>query len=323
MSKRKKYAPRTPFTVLGGIRAQHARSSPQRAWWARRWVSALEEFRIGARLGRGRSYAAAGQVSELAIQPGLVTAYVQGAGSTPYSSTIKFKELSGTTKESVVAALRQESILLAALLVGEMPVTVETIFAEAGGNLFPVRGGDVCTRCNCPDYANPCKHLAAVYYLLGEAITHNPLLLLELRGITRDDLFAGGQVDAMLELAPPVALAVEESPVVGESLVGRAVDDVEHFYGRAQKPFDDFGKAAPNTANAPLIYRLGALPFWRGHEKFVDSLEHLYTRAKARGLAIWAGETLDLRREDERTIITGANLTIKSHRLRIDNTLAP
>ena len=71
MSK-KKYSPRTPLGVKGGIRAQGAAAGPHRVWWSRRWTEVFEGFRLGARLGRGRSYALSGQVSALEIAPGRV-----------------------------------------------------------------------------------------------------------------------------------------------------------------------------------------------------------------------------------------------------------
>jgi hypothetical protein len=69
---------------------------------------------------------------------------------------------------------------------------------------------------------------------------------------------------------------------------------------------------------APLIQRLGPLPFWRGQERFADTLEHLYARAATRGWTVWTGEPIDLRREDEKNIISGANLHLKNRRMRVD-----
>jgi len=69
---------------------------------------------------------------------------------------------------------------------------------------------------------------------------------------------------------------------------------------------------------APLIYRLGPLPFWRGQERFTDTMEHLYARAATRGWTVWTGEALDLRREDEKVIIKGASLHLKQRKMRVD-----
>jgi len=304
MSKTKKYALRTPLSVKGGIRAQNPNSGPTRVWWGRRWTEVLERFRLGARLGRGRNYAVTGQVSELGITLGLVQATVQGSSQEPYASNIQFRIVEGDAKARLIQALRARPMLMARLLVSDLPFEVETLFRQSGCPLFPQREHDLTSHCNCPDYANPCKHLAAVYYLLGEAITRNPLLLLELRGISRSDLLGG-------------ALEPEETPVADEAVPDLSGDT--SFYGVTQKAFTDFGPSVNSVTHAPLLYRLGPLPFWRGQERFTDTLEHLYTRAATRGWAVWTGELLDLRREDEKVIIKGANLQLKHGKMRVDN----
>jgi len=309
MSKKKRYALRTPLTVKGGIRSQNAHSGPLRTWWSRRWTEVIERFRLGARLGRGRNYAVSGQVSQLEIAPGMITAQVQGANKEPYASSIRFRTVAEDAKAGLIAALRAQPMLVARLLVAELPLEVEGLFRAAGCPLFPQRENDLTSRCSCPDYANPCKHLAAIYYLLGEAITKNPLLLLGVRGISRAELLG----DAALTAPAPAATARPDAP---------ASVDLAGFYGSPHPPFEDFGTAVKALTHAPLIYRLGPLPFWRGQERFSDTLEHLYARAAARGWAVWAGEPLDLRREDEKVIITGANLHLKGRRMRVDTTFS-
>ena len=304
MSK-KKYALRTPLSVKGGIRAQNPNSGPMRVWWSRRWTEVLERFRLGARLGRGRNYAVTGQVSELGISSGRVVATVQGSSKEPYASDIRFRAVEGEKKDRLIRALRARPMLIARLLVSELPVEVETLFLQAGCPLFPQRENDLISHCNCPDYANPCKHLAAVYYLLGEVITRNPLLLLGLRGISRAELLG--------EAAEP-----DEAPVAAEAAEPPEHPDATAFYGAPQKAFTDFGPSVNAMTHAPLIYRLGPLPFWRGQERFTDTLEHLYARAATRGWAVWTGETLDLRREDEKVVIKGASLQLKHAKMRVD-----
>ncbi|MDD4101609.1 MAG: SWIM zinc finger family protein [Kiritimatiellae bacterium] len=300
MSK-KQYTARTPLGVKGGIRAQGAALGPNRAWWSRRWTEVFEGFRLGARLGRGRSYAVSGQVSELEIVPGRVTALVQGAAPEPYRSEISFKTVSGAARESLVEALRQRPMLTARLLVSDLPQETEELFRAAGCPLFPRRKEDLVSRCSCPDYANPCKHLAAVYCLLGDEITRSPLLLLALRGITRADLVG----------EPP-------EPPRPCDMSASATDPVP-FYGAPPEAEPDYGPATHSTARAPLICRLGPLPFWRGHERFIDTMEHLYARAAARGWTVWTGEPLDLRREDEKVIVKGASLHLKRRSIRADS----
>jgi uncharacterized Zn finger protein len=324
MSKKKKYALRTPLNVQGGIRSQTANGGSggvARAWWSRRWTEVIERFRLGARLGRGRNYAVSGQVSELELSPGKIAARVQGAGKDPYVSTIQLRTVAGGAKETLIRSLRRQPMLAARLLVSDLPLEVEGLFREAGCPLFPQRENDLTSRCSCPDYANPCKHLAAVYYLLGEAIVKNPLLLLELRGVSRTELLgAAAEPEETGKREEERGMSREtagecSSPRRMHGTRGLAASD---FYGTPQPPFEDFGTAVKAPTPAPLIYRLGPLPFWRGQERFTDTLEHLYARAAARGWVVWSGEPLDLRREDEKVVITGANLHLKNRRLRVD-----
>lgn len=305
MSKKKKYAFRMPLNVKGGIRAQSSHSGRLRAWWSQHWIEVLENFRLGARLGRGHKYALSGQVSTLTIQNGGVSAYVQGSNREPYESVIRFPCVQGEAKERIIRALRRQPILLARLLVGELPREVEALFSSEGCSLFPSRTRDLASRCSCPDWANPCKHLAAVYYLLGEAITRNPMLLLELHGVCRKELV--GEAAAEETEVETVPAAQTEGSVTRDA-----------FYGTALPAFEDFGDAPKAVTPAPLIHRLGPVPFWRGQEHFADTLEHLYARAATRGWAVWTGDPLDLRREDEKVIIKGGNLHLKQNKLRVD-----
>ena len=191
MSK-KRYPVRVPRTAAG-IRAQESRTGSGRSWWAREWTRRLEAMGLKGRFGRGRSYAASGQVVELKIAGPHVTAKVQGTRPDPYAVTVDFRVPEGGARSRIVAALRSEPMLVARMLADDLPTDVGEIFAAEGYGLFP--GGklgpgryDTTTACSCPDYANPCKHSAAVLLLVGEEVSRRPLTLLELRGIFPEDL---------------------------------------------------------------------------------------------------------------------------------------
>ena len=191
MSK-KRYPVRVPRTAAG-IRAQESRSGSGRSWWAQEWTRRLEAMGLRGRFGRGRSYAASGQVVSLAIAGPHVEAKVQGTRPEPYSVTVDFRVPEGEARMRIVDALRAEPMLVARLLADDLPMEVHDAFRAEGYDLFP--GGklgpgryDATTACSCPDYANPCKHSAAVLLLLGEEVARRPLTLLELRGILPEEL---------------------------------------------------------------------------------------------------------------------------------------
>ena len=182
------FRPSVPRSVKGGIKAQSKRGTFGESWWARRWIAVLESFDIGARLGRGRSYARRGQVLSIEIDKGEVRAKVQGSRSKPYNIKIHIKTLSDVGWQKLTKALSHQAIFVAKLLAGEMPQEIEKVFKDSGLSLFPEKLKDLKTECSCPDWSNPCKHIAAVYYLLGEEFDRDPFLILKLRGMSREEL---------------------------------------------------------------------------------------------------------------------------------------
>lgn len=184
------YKPTKPIEVKGGIKAKSKRGGFAQSWWAKRWIKTLESFNIGARLTRGKSYARKGQVTSIKIETGLVKAKVQGSSPKPYSVTIKVRTLTGSEWDLLAEKLSLKPIFAAKLLAGEMPEDIEAVFEESGISLFPETLDDLETDCSCPDWSNPCKHIAAVYYLLGEEFDRDPFLIFKLRGVDLDDFMS-------------------------------------------------------------------------------------------------------------------------------------
>ena len=189
---RKRYPVRIP-RFAAGIRAQESRSGVGRSWWAKEWTRILEEMGLRGRLGRGKNYALSGQVVSMDIEGSRVRTKVQGTREDPYEVTIDFRAPEGEVRDQIVGALRGDPMLVARLLADDLPTEVGLLFRAEGYDLFP--GGklgpgryDMTTACNCPDYANPCKHAAAALLVLGEEIARRPMTLLELRGISMEDL---------------------------------------------------------------------------------------------------------------------------------------
>lgn len=165
------FPPSTPRRVEGGVKARSQRGKFGDTWWADRWIQVLESFGWDGRLRRGRSYARQGQVLEYHTAPGMVTAKVQGSRRKPYSIEIKVTPLSPEEWNQVAKAMSGQARFAAKLLAGEMPQDIEEAFAAANLTLFPRSEEDIDTLCSCPDWANPCKHIAAVYYIRGRSST--------------------------------------------------------------------------------------------------------------------------------------------------------
>jgi len=167
-------------------------AAPGHTWWGRAWVDALEQrARLDPnRLPRGRDYARSGSVGELVLAPGEIRAQVQGRKSVPYEVRIRVRRLADDEWDQVLEAISAQLGHAAAMLDGELPPEVAADVAAAGLDLLP-GAGEVGPRCSCPDEADPCKHSAAVCYLVADALDVDPFAVLLLRGRTRGEVLAG------------------------------------------------------------------------------------------------------------------------------------
>ena len=289
----------TPREAKGGIKSQSKRGEFGKSWWAKRWIEVLESFNIGARLGRGRSYARKGQVLSVQVEQGGVKAQVQGSSPKPYTVSMQVKTLSSVDWEKVADALSKQAIFTAKLLAGEMPDNIEEAFETARVSLFPEKMRDLETECSCPDWSNPCKHIAAVYYLLGEEFDRDPFLIFKLRGMDRERLMKllGGQTDTPKgRTGKKAALtqSLENPPHAAEPL---PPDPASFWAGKTEKG-TGFGEVSIPPICAALPKRLGKFPFWSGEEDFIQAMEAVYHPASYRGLEVFLDEPRFLSEDD-------------------------
>jgi uncharacterized Zn finger protein len=179
-----------PRKVEGGIKARSKRGAIGEQWWSRRFIEVLESFGMQGRLARGRNYARSGQVLNLDISAGYVTAKVQGSRPKPYRVRLQVLPLTTRQWQRVEQALAGRALFRARLLAGEMPAEIEDVFADCGTPLFPRSDRELEMTCSCPDWGMPCKHMAAVCYVLAEAFDDDPFAMLAWRGKSRADLLA-------------------------------------------------------------------------------------------------------------------------------------
>ncbi len=248
----------SPRSTARGIKAHSQRGKFGQTWWAERWIAAMERLVDAGRLSRGRNYARRGQVLSIEEDRQGVTARVQGSRPTPYTVKILLTPLNDAQWERVIDQMAAQAIFAAQLLAGEMPADIEQAFAAAGVSLFPDRIDDLKTSCSCPDWANPCKHVAATHYILGEQFDEDPFLLFRLRGRTQEQILqalrarrsAGNESVQQEEMTPPAA---EETPPLEEA--------IERFWQPAER-LDSFPIAMKRPVVAlPLLKRLGPPSF--------------------------------------------------------------
>jgi len=251
--------PAKRIAVTDGIKARSKRGAFATQWWAKRWIAVLEGFNLGARLQRGRTYARGGQVLGIDVQPGRVESRVQGSRKDAYRVTIAIKPFTKDEHARFAAALSASPLHLAKLLAGEMPQDIESVLEKKRVSLFPARQSELMTECSCPDWSNPCKHIAAVYYLLGEEFDRDPFLLLSVRGISRDEL-AGPAEPAPVIASPPVS---------------------DNFWEGTRPTLDLIGDIDPR-ARLALLERLGPFPFWRSERSLAEVVGPILEEAAKR-----------------------------------------
>ncbi len=263
-----------PRKPANGIKAQSRKFG--QTWWAGKWLAALERLVDPGRLSRGRSYARSGQVLNLDIQPGRIESRVQGSRPQPYKVKIEIKPLSEKDWNRVADEMAQQAIFAAKLLAGEMPQNIEEAFAAAKVNLFPASSGDLITICSCPDGSNPCKHVAAVYYLLGEQFDSDPFLLFRLRGKTKDEIMSMLRTRRALHaITEEASGAAAEPPAIEEPIEPLDADPDRFWHGSGDLIDFRVTIAAPPIDAAP-IKRLGSPKFWHGKQDFVTLLAGAY-----------------------------------------------
>ncbi len=236
---------------------------------------------MGTRLTRGRSYARKGQVLSIDIEAGLVKAKVQGSMEKPYNIKIRLQPLSKGEWEQVTTAMASQALFAAKLLAGEMPKNIEEAFDSVNLSLFPETEDDLQTSCSCPDWANPCKHIAAVYYILAERFDEDPFLLFKLRGRDKDAIIAALRAKRVEKLDTKSKSEKasstkwhEEAPQDEPTL--RLEDQLNTFW-QAGEALDTFAisPVASDIENA-ILKRLGDAPFTVGGKNVSKLLEKAY-----------------------------------------------
>lgn len=293
------YPPASKPRPADGIKAKARKGEIGSTWWSQHFLDVLKSIGLGSRLQRGRSYARAGQVLDLEIKSGEVTARVQGSRAAPYKVSIHALPLPEKDWARVEDAMASRAVFLAKLLAGEMPRDVEEAFAACKTTLFPTSSRDLSTDCSCPDWANPCKHIAAVFYILAESFDEDPFEIFAWRGRTRDQLLGSlrSREGAPLASAPVGggpgaggwALPLVDAPDLAET--AKLAGD---FYG-SPAHLPALGRRLPPQPAAPdaILMGLDELALRVGGQPFTTVLAGAYPimTAYARSKLLSEGET--------------------------------
>jgi uncharacterized Zn finger protein len=288
----RKFPKRKPRREADGIKAKTTAGKKfGQTWWGGRWLGALERLVDPNRLQRGRSYARSGQVLDLEFSKNAVDSRVQGSRRAPYKVHIEIAPLTDAEWDRVSGAMAAQAIFAAKLLAGEMPQNIEEAFSSAGVSLFPARPQDLTTDCSCPDWANPCKHSSAVYYLLSEQFDADPFLLFQLRGRKKEQIISdlrarrGAQETEDSEQAEPEY----DTPAAHEEFKPLA-DCLDNYW----EPCEDlsrmeFSIQPPPVEAAPIKLR-GEPPFWDDKPDFTSRMSDAYARISGAAIKLVVGD---------------------------------
>ncbi|MBF4163696.1 SWIM zinc finger family protein [Nocardioides acrostichi] len=159
------------------------------SWWSRAWTRAIEECVYEQRdLTHGRRIARQGLVGGIRVVPGRAMAAVEDPRG-PFAVTIEVPALDAVAQEALVEVLAAQAGRLVALLAGDLPHDLVEAIEEVGVELLPY-GGELTASCSCEPWVDPCRHAVAVLTRLGTMLDADPLVLLALRGLRREDLLA-------------------------------------------------------------------------------------------------------------------------------------
>ncbi len=273
-----------------------------RSWWGKRFIEALESFTDPARLGRGRSYARGGKVLNFEIDRNHITAQVKGSinpyfgvyKEPTYDISIELKPLHEKDWSDAISHLSTKASIISRLLMNEVPENIEDSFAEFGLHLLPHDRTDFTTDCSCPDYSNPCKHIAGVYYQVAAQLDQDPFLLFELRGLTRSELQTklkqsplGQALAAELDTQPPKIIPVASLYAELEQRSLKDLPTVREFWMGQKRLPQTIEPATSTSVSAILIKKQGDYPpFWQKDQSFITTMAELYDRVRSKNQSL-------------------------------------
>ena len=272
-----------------------------RTWWGKRFIAALEQFTDSARLARGRGYANENRIKSWKLEKGAVTAQIRGNVNPyfgvykepTYDTRIALKAIPAEDWAVLIRHFGNRAAFVSRLLMNEVPDNIEKPFGTLDLHFLPHSAKDMQTRCSCPDYANPCKHVAGLSYFLSARLDQDPFLLFELRGLPREELFKqlrntplGKALAESFEAEQAVSVAVADGyftrPVARKP--PNLADPLDFWRGGKRLPESLEAEPAVPPVPALLVKKGGAYPeFWKQAASLPDVMEAVYGAVRKQG----------------------------------------
>ena len=269
-----------------------------RTWWGQKFITAIESFTDSARLGRGRSYARGGKILEFEVNKGKIEATIRGSVNPyfgvytepRYHTVVKIKAIAKKDWTKIIQSMAKNASFVSKLLLNEVPENIESSFREVNKNLLPRSESDFQTSCSCPDYSNPCKHIAGLCYRFASELDEDPFLIFELRGLTQEQLHQE-LAKTPLGRALVAGLQTEDKPPVPVTSYhtrpqikqfNTATSLKEFWQGKTINPPEETETRETNISGI-LVKKAGDFPeFWHRDTSFIATMEELYQRVKTK-----------------------------------------
>jgi uncharacterized Zn finger protein len=238
-----------------------------REWWSQRWLDLLDSYRFKKRLERARNYSRQGNVLSIEFKGAKVLARVQGSEEEPYKVSLSLNAFTDEEWGYVIETMSKRAVFSAKLLAGEMPQNIEEVFTTNGLSLFPFTLSDVHSKCSCPDKVNPCKHVGAIYYQLGDRFSEDPFVLFQLRGRTKEQIISdlrnlrGAKVEAAKTEIPDRQKPIFSTP---------SSVNISSFWEYHEPLESSLVVIAPSSSET-ILDVLGAIPLAKSEENVVNS----------------------------------------------------
>jgi uncharacterized Zn finger protein len=277
-----------------------------KTWWGQQWLNSLANIDFGNRLPRGATYARKGSVADISIDGNVIKAKVKGSRPRPYDITIAIPPFTEAGMAKLIKSVAAKPVVISKLLNRELDPEILNIADECGLKVFPRQWTDFKMQCNCPDFAVPCKHLAAVIYKVSEEIDNNPFLVFQLHGMDLTTALQEENIHVQSEgisipllsdllKAQPAAPKTKKGPSISKEMKG-SMKKIESFGNEgasdddAAAPSFDFSTLSPLTD--ALVQFLGDDPaFYTGSGNFRDKYAFALQKAVKNAGRVLAGRT--------------------------------
>ncbi len=186
-------------------------------WWGEKWLQALDNIDFSNRLPRGQRYARNGSVDKIEIDGSSIDARVKGTRPRPYKVSLKLWKFTQKEKKAITRLITDSPYYLSQLEARILPSELYDDLVKMGIKVFPETWKDLSMKCSCPDWAVPCKHLAAVVYIIANEIDKNPFIVFSLHDFH------------LLESIHPEGFAQEESIPCIESFLVEETKEYNYY----------------------------------------------------------------------------------------------